>query len=77
MALDSCLDSIFGINITFERMKRRIFSQHVSDRPFYMTMEIVSQIRRGETISARLLLVNNQDIEVLALVVLPNSPDYR
>ena len=42
-----------------------------------MTMEVVSQIRRGETISARLLLVNNQDIEVLALVVLPNSPNYR
>ncbi|XP_043206412.1 CD109 antigen-like [Amphibalanus amphitrite] len=50
---------------------------HVSNRPFYMTMEVVSQIRRGETISARLLLVNNQDIEVLALVVLPNSPNYR
>ena len=42
-----------------------------------MSMEVVPQIRRGETISARLLLVNNQDIEVLALVVLTNSSDYR
>ncbi|XP_037068259.1 CD109 antigen-like [Pollicipes pollicipes] len=50
---------------------------YVSNRPFYMTMELVSQIRRGETISARLLLVNNQQIEVLALVVLPSSPNYE
>ena len=49
----------------------------MSDRPFYMTMEVVSEIRRGETISARLLLVNNQAIEVLALVVLPGSDQYR
>ncbi|XP_037085494.1 complement C3-like [Pollicipes pollicipes] len=50
---------------------------YVSNRPFYMTMELVENIRRGETISARLMLANNQEIEVLALVVLVDSDDYQ
>ena len=42
-----------------------------------MTLELVEGIRRGETISASLMLANNQDIEILALIVLVDSEDYQ
>ena len=42
-----------------------------------MTLEVAEGIKRGETISASLMLANNQEIEILALVVLVDSEDYQ
>ena len=42
-----------------------------------MHLEGPSVCRRGEQLGLRLLLVNNEAFELLALVMLHDSPDYK
>ncbi|KAJ9579706.1 hypothetical protein L9F63_004632, partial [Diploptera punctata] len=48
-----------------------------STRPFMMHVEGPSACRRGEQLGLRLLLVNNEPYEMLAVVTLHDSPDYK
>uniref|UniRef100_A0A0P5S381 Macroglobulin complement-related protein n=1 Tax=Daphnia magna TaxID=35525 RepID=A0A0P5S381_9CRUS len=45
--------------------------------PFYFSVESPSAIRRGETLGVRLMAINNLNEEVMALIVLEASDEYK
>lgn len=51
--------------------------QYDGSPPFYFSVESPSAIRRGETLGIRLMAINNLKEEVMALIVLEASDDYK